>query len=85
MRGFMIFEAREAKSGSETPLPECFMLLIIFSKPNQPPAGTEKEKLGETQALHSTFWGSEIRIPPELFTTETGRVGCCGPAWTKVS
>lgn len=64
MRGFMIFEARKAKSGSEIPQPEYFMLFVTFSKLNCPSAAIEKEKLGETQALDNKFWGSESREFP---------------------
>lgn len=64
MRGFMIFEARKAKSGSKIPQPECFVIFVTFSKLNCPSAGIEREKLGETQALDNKFWGSESREFP---------------------
>lgn len=60
MRGFMIFEAKKANSGSETPLPEHFQLFMAFSELNCPLVGTEKEKLKETQAVDNKFWGSEV-------------------------
>lgn len=60
IRGFRIFEARKANSGSETPLPERLMLFMAFSKLNYPSVGTEEEKLKETQAVDNKFWGSEI-------------------------
>lgn len=74
MRGFMIFEARKAKSASEIPQPERFVLFVTFSKLNCPFAGMKKEKLGETQALDNKFWGSESReFPTALHPTNRKR------------